>query len=238
MPTRDEVNALRPYFYDRPPDPYVQDSRPFGRSDLVNHIAEFEDSQASPYSFAAGGFSISLGSGAVANSTYARHCLSLHQNGSATQSYLQWTDSTSKKINVFLAITNGAGADSYHSEIRWWGVQSPGAGDKYYTLRFRYGANCVQAGFFYGTGVTFAVGDGTQVGNWWNVSTLGRFLFIQFYSTATPLGIVDIYDTATQVLLNQFAGGTTGWPTALKTIRFYLPANGWANYRIDRVYAS
>jgi len=87
---------------------------------------------------------------------------------STNKAILQWTDSTAKQ-NFTLSGMVGFSVDdtSRLQEIRLWNVQSPGASDDYYGIRWLYNATAYpdwpyRIKLFTGTGTTFAATDGTE----------------------------------------------------------------------------
>lgn len=221
-------------------DAYPVSLLEFGQNDFTNHIADFNDSQSSTYSFGAspGGFSIS----AVSNQTYKsnsyRHHLSMVDNNGSGNGYLQWTDATGKsycQIDFnYVGMTGTSGADAIISEIRMWGVQNPTSTDKYYAVRFKRKDLGTYAYWYVGTGITISAADGTQVCV--GIVNGGHRYRLQITVYATPAYYADFWDIDAGIpaQLGSSAPGA-GYPTIIKTLRFYLVGGSYEQINIDRI---
>lgn len=227
-----------------PVDPYLTNLRSFAQNDFVNGIAEFNDSQASPYSFGGspGGFSLSLGSGAVASSNGFRHHLSFYQGFSATPSYLQWASATAiGPIYYFMGLRSYYNpSDTLAYSIRAWGVQSPGASDMYFEARFKFSTTGLQFALFYGTGTTFSLTDGTLVGSWQMLPAASRYRCYRHYIAAgsgtNGMGIFDLWDKETHTIEAQLAVEVVSpAPRLIRCARFQLAPSTGAGAQIDRI---
>jgi hypothetical protein len=157
---------------DKPAHNYQQTFRKYIPTALANDIAGFEDVQAD-YVFGAGKFSIVKPASAYGcNSSDYRHWLAMAAWHATSPIILKWSSSAAKNIwDMIFAFGPLAGtADIWQAELRLWGVQSPGAADKYFSIRLTWdGATKPQMPLrikmYYGTGVTFSHADGTLAGN-------------------------------------------------------------------------
>lgn len=227
-----------------PQDPYLTDMRVFGQNNFASGIAEFNDSQTTPYSFGAspGGFSLSLGSGSTAGSNSHRHCLAFYQGSSATPSYLQWTSSTAvQEFYYWMALRNYYVASDYLAySIRAWGVQNPGASDTYFEARWKLSNTGLQVSFWYGQGVTFSLTDGTQTGLWVSDPNSNMFRLIRMGvapSGSSGIGYFDLWDYDSHLMGNQLAVSVNGWAQSIKTIRLQLGPSTVVGAQIDRIIA-
>lgn len=113
-----------------PADDYHWTWRNFLTNDFAGypHVAGFEDSQASPYSFGGspGGFSVSVPANTEIKSNYQPHHLTL-RDLAGTGCYLQWTSSTARTFHYGIyGISPLVSTSDYHlMEIRMWAVQAP-----------------------------------------------------------------------------------------------------------------
>lgn len=231
-------------FLRSPKDPYLTDMHSFDQNNFVGGIAEFNDSQGSPYSFGGspGGFSLSLGAGGgSAYSNGFRHHLSMYQGWSATPSYIQWASASAvAQVYWFMGFRNYyANSDTLVYSIRSWGVQTPGATDKYFEARFKMTTTGLYFGYFYGTGITFSLTDGTQTGGWLLVPLPSKYrLFralIAAGSGSNGLGVFDLWDIETHTMEMQIAVELAAYPTSTKCCRLQLGASTGAGAQIDRI---
>lgn len=217
---------------DKPANSYKFTGRLFTGNDFVSHRAGFEDSQLSPYSFGGspGGFSVSVPTGTSAESASYRHHLLMRNQSTANDIYLQWTDSTAKtSLKVIMAADHQRyTTDTYIGEIRLWDVQSPGAGDNYYALRFQwkpvsFPSFPLRVEMWYGTGVTFGAANGTLLG----VSVPfydGLMSVIQLSLSGGGTFFAAVKPAEPTILGNENAFANVGYPSNFKTAQFRLPA--------------
>ena len=213
--------------------------RDFATNNFTSHIAGFEDSQTSPYSFGGspGGFSVNVPANTECRSNHARHFLTL-QAKSGVGNYLRWTSSTGYSNIIVLCVPSPLWSTSdYHlTEIRMWGVQNPTSTDKYWAMRFNwlgatYPAFPLRIGLWYGTGVTYSINDGTLVQAqvpWYGDGVFGKLQATVVagptcYLTPTPdQGPAGVGISAT----------ASGWPTSIKECRIRMATN-WTYFHID-----
>jgi len=233
------VNGLNARFErlfgdDKPANTYQFTRRTFQVNNFANDKAGFEDSQGSPYSFGGspGGFSLSTpASSYEALSSNQAHWLRLRNWHASSLLYVQWTSSTGKTdIYTVLSITPlTAASDRLVGEIRFWGVQSPGAADKYWAIRWLYEGSTspqhpLRVGVYYGTGVTFTSTNGTLVGSKQPFSPgVAHEIYNLINSGPSFFGIASLTEG-----MRSFDTSTTQatWPVSAKTIRWVVaPVN-------------
>jgi hypothetical protein len=227
---------------DKPAGPYHYTHRTFDVNNFTGHLAGFEDSQSTPYSFGGSPGSFSLvdpGATRYAASDIYRHHLHLQNFGAAGALYVKWSNATGKQtVRTNLAIgPHCTAGDNYAGEIRVWGVQAPAAGDKYYALRWTWNSTRKQleAGFYYGSGVTFAAGDGTLVGAVWDWVP-GALYWTQIVADATPAGYVYTCIAEGTMGAGQSIAPGAGYPTIIKEAWFRIASNTWNTWDIDDIY--
>ncbi len=225
------VVPARTFGYNVTPDKYRFTGRLFTANDFANHKAGFQDSQGTPYPFGGspGGFSlVTPGSNYSARSDLYRHHLYLN-NQSSSDLYLQWTDSTAKtQANAILSVDHQRyTTDTYIGEIRAWAVQSPGGSDNYYALRFQWKPVSfpdypLRVEMWRGTGVTFAVADGTLLG----VSAPmydGQMCYCQLLLAASGTFVGSVRPIDPNILGFSNGAANASYPSNFKTIRYILP---------------
>lgn len=161
---------------DVPANSYGYTFRGFRTNDFPNHIAGFEDSQASPYSFGGspGGFSTTAPANTSVASSDRAHWLKIRNDTSASPAYVQWSDATGKNNCFPIAIISplSMATDVLVAEWRFWDTTSPVANSRWWALRFNWlGTTMPQfplrAGLWYsaavGDGLTFTPTTGTLV---------------------------------------------------------------------------
>jgi hypothetical protein len=244
MPTlAEDVRRLTPYFKQKPTHPYPwYNPDKLVPSDFPGHTAHFEDSQADPYSFGGspGGFTVNSPSTTEVKSDSVRHHLEIAQAGYASDNaYVQWSDATGvNDFYIAMAVKGKSVASAtYVAEIRWWGVASPGASDKYYGLRFRTPGTGVhvslESSFVYGTGVTFSLADGT-VGVWF-AHEAGELDLYRCRAFATTTGQAILYSLDLAKIVSKWDRGANPatYPEIIKCIRVLTATSITANLYID-----
>ena len=207
-------------------------SRRFSENDFENHIAGFEDEQSSPYGFGGspGGFSLTNpGSSYAAESETYKSILRLYQYNASNPLYVEWTSATGMdQLNAQHLFVPAAvfTSDKLLYEIRLWDVQSPSAADKYWAIRLNwmgatYPAYPLRVYCYYGTGITFAIADGTKFGVDFPVPP-AEFLDIQLNVYSSPSFFVKVSKNN----VPYFSSNTSqaGYPAVFKTARLICPA--------------
>lgn len=224
---------------DVPAHNYHLTFRDFATNDFTNHIAGFEDSQGTPYSFGGspGGFSVTVPANTRALSSVQPHMLTLH-NQSGTGVYMEWTSSTGK--NDILVIGAPAAlwttTDYNLCEIRMWGVQSPGSSDNYWAMRLNWMGSTypqypLRIGLWYGTGVTYAWNDGTLISPQAPYYADNAVARLQATVTTGPSCFLTPYGAEGTVGIG-ISTTVASWPTSVKTARIRLD-NVYTYYHID-----
>lgn len=157
------------------------------------------------------------------------HCL-LMDTLTGTYAKLVWSSSEGKiTINLFAAFTVRAGT-SYGGEVRLWGVQSPGASDTYWALRFvndnvSYPDWPWRVKLISGTGVTFSLTDGTEVKNLpFNPVSLLNYQ-VRLYSSGSRITF-RIFDNTSNVFSPAFIDYVdAAIPGSLKKLCVHIPEN-------------
>lgn len=224
------------------PENYAFSRRLFTLTSGSNQIG-FEDSQSTPY-VPGGNFSLSTpANNYLAESSAYRHFLWLYNFHGSTPLYVQWSSSTAKNnLAMRWAVSpNGAvGGDTLAAEIRFWAVQSPGAADKYWALRFmQYKTSKPQyplwAELCYGTGVTFPDPSVAIFNS--SPFVAGALLAgtLTVNNPGTPSFGVDPINLSEGFKSLGGSGGLAGQPGSFKTVRFYIPPANFVQAWIDEM---
>lgn len=174
-----------------PTTPHQFTRRKFLIDDVANNILGFE-TNASPYTPAAPFSAVKPASNHTYNSS--KHHLEQRNWDATTHLYTRWTSATAKSaITINMAISPTAlGSDYLVGAVRLWAVQSPGASDKYWEIRFKwmgstYPQHPLMITSYYGTGVTFTLTDGTLIGAHFPLSPGEVYTFAMSLTAAPAL---------------------------------------------------
>jgi len=212
------------------------------RSFLVNNfsgnIAGFEDGTAvsSPFSLS------TPASSYLASYTSRPHFLTLRNYHASSWLYLEWASSTAKtNCEVIWACTGNETIigtnDSLVAEFRFWGDQSPTSSSTYYAVRMVARASTYPAypghiEYWYGTGVTLALGNGTLVSTrpfQFGAVYHSVFNFFSGGAFSNDINLADGFSTGGAAV------SVSGWPSSIKCARCYVPAATYAWLFIDSI---
>lgn len=255
------VNGLNARFErlfgdDVPGAAYSFTKRQFGVTS--GNVAEFEDAQSSPYTFAGGSpFSVNVPASTFANSNQSdypgtvNHFLRMTTLVANPDLYLQWTSASaldevavSLSIGPYLASTT----DDLLAELRVWAVEaaSVSASSGWWAIRWTWQPATfpqwpLRVQLWYSTaaggdGLTFAIDTGTPVGSTIPVVPGQIDIYkLLIYTNPAPVGSFDIYN-ADGMHGGNIAGIAASTPTSIKTARFYVKQQ-YASFFIDRMEA-
>jgi len=193
--------------------------------DDTNQLGFTVDTTASADSYTPSGVWSKANTGAVWFYV-ASHVLMVNSLG-AGPSILKWTDATALNYCEIqgqpMAPTP---ATPYGGEFRFWAVQSPGAADKYWAVRFLYDAATYpqwpfRVQIFSGTGVTFAIADGTMRNDYPWDTTRGGVMQMRIYTGPTCQVKYRTFQAAIQPVI--LTATLAAHLTDFKTMWAYVP---------------
>ena len=224
------VNGLNARFErlfgdDVPANAYLFTRRTFVVNNVGSNIIGFEDNQSSPYSPPTGNFTITTPSNSFSPSS--SHFLQLRNDTAGNPVYLQWTNSTAKNLfsGVMAVSPLVVGTDTLVAEWRFWAVQSPGANDRWWAIRWVYYGSTktqfpLQVSAWYsaaaGDGLTFAATTGTKFGEGPFYPGLVHSVSVNIVATTTAF-----FNVYTAEGFGSFAtsGVVASMPSSVKTAR-------------------
>jgi hypothetical protein len=156
-----------------------------------------------------------------------RHCLVINSLGGGP-AILKWTDTTAKNyLEAIGQMPMTRSGTTYGGEFRFWAVQAPGAADNYWAVRFlvdaaTYPSWPYRVQLFSGTGVTFAIGDGTmQVDFPWDALRPVKLQVRLQATTRCTVSCTGPQGLSSFSMLDK--GSVAGMPESFKTAWLYVP---------------
>jgi len=159
---------------------------------------------------------------------------------------LRWSSSTKKNfLNAIMCFSPSIKTSDYLAyEIRWWGVQTPTASDKYWSFRIMWKPSTssqwpLYGKLYSGTGVTYAEGDGTARSGPIPIP-MGTALSCQFgawHTTSTPYGGFTI-KSAEAIYGGNLGTVVSTWPNEAKCFDISITSGDYQTLHIDDIVLS
>lgn len=227
---------------DKPSHANFFTQRQFYINDYTNNIVGFE-TEANPYTFPTENCPFSwnaIPTGCTRNSWGSWLQMRVATSFPLT---LRWSSSTKKNfLNAIMCFSPSIKTSDYLAyEIRWWGVQTPTASDKYWSFRIMWKPSTssqwpLYGKLYSGTGITYAEGDGTARSGPIPIP-MGTALSCQFgawYTTSIPYGGFTI-KSAEAIYGGNMGTVVSTWPNEAKCFDISITSGDYQTLHIDDI---
>jgi len=230
---------------DKPSHANFFTQRQFYNNDYANNIVGFE-TEANPYTFPTENCPFSWNAIPTGCTRYSWGSWLQMRVATSFPLTLRWSSSTKKNfLNAILCFSPSIKTSDYLAyEIRWWGVQTPTASDKYWSFRIMWKPSTssqwpLYGKLYSGTGVTYAEGDGTARSGPIPIP-MGTALSCQFgawHTTSTPYGGFTI-KSAEAIYGGNLGTVVSTWPNEAKCFDISITSGDYQTLHIDDIVLS